>query len=66
MHKRNNSTRTIPKNLQQPENIEIAHSTLRCLENVIKIKAGIVVTNNLNERMKNKHKIVYLIFKEVV
>ena len=32
----------------------------------LKKKAGILVTNNLNDRMKKKQKIIYLIFKEVV
>ena len=45
---------------------ELTHSMPRRLENVIKIKAGILVTNNLNDRMKNNKKIIYLIFKEVV
>ena len=32
----------------------------------LKIKAGILVTNNLNDRMKKKQKIIDIIFKEVV
>ena len=32
----------------------------------LKIKADILVTKHLNDRMKNKQKITYLIFKEVI
>jgi len=31
----------------------------------LKIKTGILVTNNLNVGMKNRQEIIYLIFKEV-
>ena len=44
---------------------ELTHSMSRRLEKVVKIKAGILVTNDLNDEMKSKQK-KYLIFKEVV
>ena len=44
---------------------ELAHSMPRRLKMSLKIKAGILVTNNLNDQMKDKPKI-YLMFREVV
>ena len=44
---------------------ELAYSMPTRLKMTLKIKAGILVTDNLNDQMKDKPKI-YLMFREVV
>lgn len=46
--------------------MELANSRPRHLENVIIIKAGILVTNNLNNPMKNNQKLISLVFIRIV
>ena len=40
-------------------------SVTKMKSDIVYARAGILVTNNLNDRMKNKQEVIYLIFQEV-
>ena len=46
--------------------MELANSRPGRLENVIIIKAGILVTNSLNNRMKKNQKLISLVFIRIL